>query len=550
MNYRKYKAFKPVNLVERKWPNKIIEKAPIWCSVDLRDGNQALETPMNLEQKVNFFKFLVKMGFKEIEIGFPAASETEFAFARKLIEDHIIPDDVTVQVLTQAREHIIRKTFEALEGVNKAVVHLYNSTSTLQRKVVFGKSKEEIKALAVEGAKLVKNCAEEYGSHRFIFEYSPESFTGTELDYAVDVCNAVIDAFKPTKDHKVIINLPSTVEMSTPNVYADQIEYMCTHINQRENVIISLHTHNDRGTGVAASELGLLAGADRIEGTLFGNGERTGNADILNLALNMYSQGIDPGLDFSDIERIVEVYERSTMLNVHPRHPYAGKLVYTAFSGSHQDAIKKGFSALKNKAEEWEVPYLPIDPKDLGRDYEAIIRINSQSGKGGVSYILEENFGLKIPKNMQQSFGNIVTDISDKEEKELLPSDIFKLFEDEYINVSSPVDLISYSEKTNGESIVKAVIAINKDIKEIDGKGNGLIDGFCKAVMEEIGIAFEISHYSQHAMEEGSKSRAITYVGIKNAEGKEYFGAGTSESISRSSIKAVVSAVNNMHIKQ
>lgn len=550
MNHKKYKAYKSVNLAERKWPNRTIEKAPIWCSVDLRDGNQALETPMNLEQKVNFFKFLVKMGFKEIEIGFPAASETEFAFARKLIEENIIPDDVTVQVLTQAREHIIRKTFEALEGVNKAIVHLYNSTSSLQRKVVFEKSKEEIKALAVEGARFVKNCAEEYGSHRFTFEYSPESFTGTELDYATDVCNAVIDAFKPSKDHKVIINLPSTVEMSTPNVYADQIEYMCGHINQRENVIISLHTHNDRGTGVAASELGILAGADRIEGTLFGNGERTGNADILNLALNMYSQGMDPGLDFSDIERIIEVYENSTMLNVHPRHPYAGKLVYTAFSGSHQDAIKKGFSALKNKEEEWEVPYLPIDPKDLGRNYEAIIRINSQSGKGGVSYILEGNFGLKIPKNMQQYFGNIVTDISDKEEKELMPSDIFKLFEGEYINIASPIDLISYSEKTNGESLVKAVIAMDKDIKEIDGKGNGLIDGFCKAITEAIGVTFEISHYSQHAMEEGSKSRAITYVGIKDSQGKEYFGAGTSESISRSSIKAVVSAVNNMLTKQ
>lgn len=549
MNYKKYEQFKPISLKDRTWPDNTIEKAPLWCSVDLRDGNQALEIPMSIEQKINFFKLLVKIGFKEIEIGFPAASETEFEFTRRLIEENLIPKDVTIQVLTQARRHIIEKTFEALDGVRRAVVHLYNSTSTLQRKVVFGKSKEEIMKLAVSGAEMLNEFAEKFGKERFVFEYSPESFTGTEVDYAAKVCNAVIDVWRPEKNRKAIINLPSTVEMATPNIYADQIEYMCRNLKNRENIIVSLHTHNDRGTGVASSELGILAGADRIEGTLFGNGERTGNADILNIALNLYTQGINPELDFSNVEEIADVYEKSTLLKISDRHPYAGKLVHTAFSGSHQDAIKKGMNALINKDEKWEVPYLPIDPMDIGKTYEAIIRINSQSGKGGVSYILEENYGLKLPKSMQQQFGNIATKISDESNKELMPKEIFEIFEKTYINVSMPVELISYSEKSNGESYVEAKVKINGEINEISGTGRGLVDGFCCGLKQKIERGFEISHYSQHAMEEGSKSRAITYIGIQH-NGKEYFGAGTSGSISKSSVRAVVSAVNNMMAEQ
>lgn len=546
MNYTKYRPYPEFELNQRTWPQRRITSAPYWCSVDLRDGNQALEVPMDLDQKVEFFKFLVRVGFKEIEIGFPAASDTEYIFTRKLIDDNLIPDDVVIQVLTQARDHIMEKTFEALSGVKKAVVHLYNSTSTLQREVVFNKSKEEIKELAVYGAKRIKELAEKYGRDHFIFEYSPESFTGTEMDYAAEVVNAVLDVWQPTKDYKVIINLPSTVEMTTPNIYADQIEYICANMKYRENVIVSLHAHNDRGCAVAASELGLLAGADRIEGTLFGNGERTGNADIFTIAMNMYSQGIDMHLDFSDVARLVSMYEKSTLMSVHERHPYAGSLVFTAFSGSHQDAIKKGIARLGDEYEKWEIPYLPIDPADVGRSYEAIIRINSQSGKGGVSYVLEKKYGIILPKPMQQEFGGIATKASDMGHKELLPNEIYKLFEQEYINLETPVSLVYYNEKTNGDSTVTADMLINGESVNITGKGNGLLDAFCKALTGELEISFDIENYSEHSLEYGSKSRAITYMHVKDASGKDFFGAGVSASISKSSLKAVISAVNRM----
>lgn len=550
MNYQKYESTQILQFSERTWPNKRIEKAPYWCSVDLRDGNQSLEIPMDLDQKIAFFNFLVKIGFKEIEIGFPAASETEFIFTRKLIDENLIPDDVTIQVLTQAREHIIERTFEALQGAKRAVVHLYNSTSTLQRDVVFNKSKKEIKELAVYGAEIVKNMAEKCGRDRFVFEYSPESFTGTEVDYAAEVCNEVLDVWQPTSKYKAIINLPSTVEMTTPNVYADQIEYMCNNLKYRENVIVSLHAHNDRGCAVAASELGLIAGADRIEGTLFGNGERTGNADILTIALNMFSQGINPMLDFSKIDEVVDMYENSTLMTVSERHPYAGKLVFTAFSGSHQDAINKGLNRLGEQYEKWSVPYLPIDPIDLGRNYEAIIRINSQSGKGGVSYILEKKYGIIMPKLMKQEFGNITTHISDAGHKELLPQEIYDLFKETYVNLETPLSLVRYTEKSNGDTSVTADMLMNEEEASINETGNGIVDAFCKAVTSHLDIAFEIKNYSEHSLEYSSKSRAITYIHITDNNGRNYFGAGISSSISKSSIKAVVSAINRMLSKQ
>ena len=413
MNYTKYRPYPTMNMPNRKWPDKVIEKAPIWCSVDLRDGNQSLEIPMNLEEKIGFFKFLVKTGFKEIEIGFPAASDTEYEFARYLIENNMIPDDVTVQVLTQSRPHIIKKTFQALKGVKRAIVHLYNSTSTLQRDVVFNASMEQTTALAVAGAELLMEEAAKQPETEFMFQYSPESFTGTETPYAVEICNAVIDVWKPTPGKKIIINLPSTVEMATANVYADQIEYCCDNLKCRDSIIVSLHSHNDRGLAVAETEFGIMAGADRVEGTLFGNGERTGNVDIMTVAMNLFTQGIDPELDFSHIDDAVEIYEKSTRMTVHPRHPYAGALVYTAFSGSHQDAIRKGMDRMKEHPDRWEVPYLAIDPKDVGRTYDPIVRINSQSGKGGVAFILEQNFGLYLPKAFQQDFSLVITKLSD-----------------------------------------------------------------------------------------------------------------------------------------
>ena len=546
MNFQRYRPFPKIDIPNRKWPGRAITKAPIWCSVDLRDGNQALITPMNLPQKLDYFNFLCAVGFKEIEIGFPAASATEYSFTRALTEGRLIPEDVVIQVLTQSREHIIRKTFEALEGANKAIIHLYNSTSALQRDVVFVKNKKEIMDIAISGARLINKLAGEFGRERFIFEYSPESFTGTELDFALEICDAVTDIWKPTPENKVIVNLPSTVEMSTPNVYADQIEYMCGRLAYRDSICVSLHTHNDRGTAVAASELGLMAGADRVEGTLFGNGERTGNADIMNMALNMYTQGIDPGLDFSHIDDMVNLYEQYTGLIVHARHPYAGSLVYTAFSGGHQDAINKGMAKMKEHPDRWEVPYLPIDPKDIGRSYEPIIRINSQSGKGGVAYILEQHYGIIIPKSMQPYVGEAVQKHTDDIGSELQPEQIYDLFMSEYVNLEIPINLLRYNETTNGDTFVTAKITFNGEIREIGGRGSGILDAFCKALRREFNLDFEINQYSEHSLEYSSRSRAITYVVISGADGRKRLGAGISGSISKSSLRAVVSAVNKL----
>ncbi|NLK98822.1 MAG: 2-isopropylmalate synthase [Epulopiscium sp.] len=548
MNYQKYKPYPPVNLKNRRWPDNTITKAPIWCSVDLRDGNQALEIPMNLEQKLKLFHFLVKMGFKEIEVGFPAASETEFKFVRKLIEDNLIPEDVTIQVLTQAREHIIRRTFEALEGAKKAIVHLYNSTSVLQREVVFKKNKEEIKALAVEGTKIVKALADEREKGSIILEYSPESFTGTELDYAIEVCEAVLDVWQPTPEHKAIINLPATVEMSTPNIYADQIEYFGDHIKGRDSILISIHAHNDRGTAVAATELAMLAGADRVEGTLFGNGERTGNADIITIGMNLFSQGIDPELDFSDANAIVNIFKETARMDVSPRHPYVGDLVYTAFSGSHQDAIKKGMDRYrKEKPQYWEVPYLPIDPMDIGRSYDPIIRINSQSGKGGVSYILENEFGFRLPRSMQQEFSVIITNESDSKQEELSPQMIYDTFIKEYINNNSPVSLKTFNITTVDDLItISALANIDGVETRISGEGNGPIDALCNSLRQYAPVNFKVVDYEEHSLEQGSNSRAVAYIKLQDENGNAYFGAGIHSNISTASIKALINAFNKM----
>ena len=548
MNTKKYSPYPVFRLDERTWPDKELTAPPLWCSVDLRDGNQALATPMTTRQKLDFFDFLVRMGFKEIEIGFPAASDTEYQFTRRLIEENRIPDDVIIQVLTQARPHIIERTFESLSGVKQAVVHLYNSTSTLQRDVVFGKSQDEILQIATDGAVLLNNYAEKYGAERFRFEYSPESFTGTEMDYAIAVCNAVLDVWQPTVKRKPIINLPATVEMTMPNVYADQVEYMCRNLKYRENIVVSLHTHNDRGTGIAATELALLAGADRVEGTLFGNGERTGNADILTLAMNLYSQGIDPGLDLSNVDAAIAIYESATGLPVHPRHPYAGELVYTAFSGSHQDAIRKGMQKMSARGGNWEVPYLPIDPADVGRSYDPIIRINSQSGKGGVAFILEQQFGLRIPKPMQQDFSQKVTDFSDTQNSDLLPQQLYDLFERVYLNPAAKVLLSHYTVSSNEDRTegytIEAQFESEGKTKDASGKGNGILSAFCNALIQVIPIKFEILDYAEHSLEHGKGSRAITYVQIADKDGKHWFGAGVSSSITKSSLKAVVNAVN------
>ena len=544
MNYKKYRPYPPMDMPERKWPGKVITHAPIWCSVDLRDGNQALEIPMSLEEKIEFFKFLLKTGFKEIEIGFPAASDTEFAFTRYLIENNLIPDDVTIQVLTQSRPHIIKKTFEALKGAKNAIVHLYNSTSTLQREVVFHNSMEATIELAVSGAKLVAEYAREQPETNFKFEYSPESFTGTEMPFAVEICNAVLDIWQPTPENKIIINLPSTVEMATANVYADQIEYCCEHLKYRENVIVSLHAHNDRGCAVAATELALMAGADRVEGTIFGNGERTGNTDIACVALNIFSQGMDPELDFSHIDEAVEMFEKSTRMYVPPRHPYAGSLVYTAFSGSHQDAIRKGMEAMKSHPERWEVPYLAIDPKDVGRSYDPIVRINSQSGKGGVAFVLEQNFGLYLPKAMQQNLSYVITGISDRKHRDLTPDDIKGIFEAEYVNITEPLQLVYYRQST-----VDGIVKNSTDMKlkgeniTVEGEGNGVIDAFCHALEQKFKFKLEVVNYSEHSMEYGTKARAISYIQIM-INGEEYFGAGTSSDITKSSYRGIVSAIN------
>lgn len=548
MNYSKYRPYPAMDMPDRKWPNKTITHAPIWCSVDLRDGNQALEIPMSLDEKIEFFNFLVKTGFKEIEIGFPAASDTEFAFTRYLIENDLIPDDVVIQVLTQSRSHIIKKTFDSIKGAKNAIVHLYNSTSTLQREVVFHNSMEATIDLAVSGAKLVQQYAEEQPETNFMFEYSPESFTGTEMPFAVEICNAVLDIWQPTPDKKVIINLPSTVEMATANLYADQIEYCCEHLKYRDNVIVSLHAHNDRGCAVAATELALMAGADRVEGTLFGNGERTGNTDIMCVALNIFSQGMDPMLDFSHMDEAVAVFEKNTRMYVPPRHPYAGSLVYTAFSGSHQDAIRKGMEAMKSHPDRWEVPYLAIDPKDVGRTYDPIVRINSQSGKGGVAFVLEQNFGLYLPKAMQQNLSYVITGISDRNHRDLTPEDIRKVFEKEYVNIKDPVELIYYRQDTVGEIVNNDTdMKINGKEVTIKGQGSGIIDAFCHALENELGLKLEVINYSEHSMEYGTKARAISYIQIM-VNGEECFGAGTSSDIAKSSFRGIVSAINKYYM--
>ena len=537
-----YERYAPVydwkKLQNRKWPNNEITKAPIWCSVDLRDGNQALANPMTLQVKVEFFKFLVKLGFKEIEIGFPAASDTEY---------NLIPDDVTIQVLTQSREEIILKTFEALKGAKNAIVHLYNSTSTLQRKVVFNKNKEEVEKIATDGAKYMLEYVKNNKSDtNFTFEYSPESFTGTELDYAIHVINSVLDIWQGELLTKPIINLPATVECSTPNIFADQVEYVSSKIINRENVVLSIHAHNDRGTAVATSEMALLAGADRIEGTLFGNGERTGNSDILTIAMNMFSIGIDPKLDFSNINEVKRVYEECTAMEVSKRHPYAGELVFTAFSGSHQDAISKGKANSNN--EHWEVPYLPIDPSDVGRDYEPIIRINSQSGKGGVCFILETEYGFKIPKQMQKDIGYYIKGISDKLERELSNDEILDYFTKEYINVKGDFELLSYSTTSIDESNTLLSVTLRKDNENIVkyATDDGQVEAFCK-ILKKIGFDFKLLHYSQDALESGdnvnSKAIAITYICI-DINGKKIWAIGKSRSVTKSSLKAFVSAIN------
>lgn len=547
MNYMKYKKmYHPVPLERRDWPSKEITHAPIWCSVDLRDGNQALYSPMTTDEKIEFFSYLVKLGFKEIEVGFPAASNTEFEFVRRLIDENLIPDDVTIQVLTQAREHIITKTVEALQGVKNAIIHLYNSTSTLQRKVVFKKNKEEIKKLATDGAKLLVSLVEGKLDGNIRYEYSPESFTCTEPEYAAEITNAVVEILNPTPQRKVIVNLPSTIEVATANVYADQIEYMCKHLNHRENLIISVHAHNDRGTGIASSELALLAGADRIEGTLFGNGERTGNADIIVIALNMFCQGIDPKLNIENIDEIIAVYKKFNRLPIHPRHPYAGEMAYVAFSGSHQDAIKKSMDLYEAEGSQtWANPYLTIDPSDLGRVYEPIL-INSQSGKGGVSYIMENKYGYILPREMLVEFSKIITDMSDEKQTVLTNHEIHQAFKDHYVNLTSSLKLIEYHCTVKSEvTQLSASIDYQGKVVPIEASGNGPLDALCTALQAQLKMDFEIVSYSEHALERSSSSRAATYISVKHGD-HIYWGAGVDSNINTASMYAFISAVNKM----
>ena len=548
MNHNKYKRqyyMPPTKCLD--WTEKeYIDKAPIWCSVDLRDGNQALVIPMSLKQKVEFFKLLVKIGFKEIEVGFPAASETEYEFCRTLIEQNLIPDDVTIQVLTQAREHIIKKTFEAIKGAKKAIVHVYNSTSYAQREQVFRKSKEEVKQIAIDGAALLKRLADEAGQDLY-FEYSPESFTGTEMDYAVEVCNAVLDVWQPTPERKAIINIPVTVQLSLPHVYASQVEYMSKNLKYRENVILSQHAHNDRGCGVADTELGLLAGADRVEGTLFGNGERTGNVDIITVAMNMYAQGVDPKLDFSDMPGIVEKYEEYTGMTVGERSPYSGALVFAAFSGSHQDAIAKGMKWIDEKdPNHWTVPYLPINPTDVGRSYDAdVIRINSQSGKGGVGYILETRFGLNLPPKMREAMSYATKSVSDHKHAELQPEEIFELFKEKFENITSPYSIneVHFQQKDGITTQVTSTYE-GKTITT-EATGNGRLDAVSNALKKAYNLDFSLVTYQEHALEQSSSSQAIAYVGIQTPSGKLAWGAGVDPDIIHASIDALITAINN-----
>ena len=544
--YTKQYFLPPVRCMN--WAEKdAVDRAPVWCSVDLRDGNQALIEPMSLAQKVEFFKLLLKIGFKEIEVGFPAASDTEYAFMRTLIEEELIPDDVTVQVLTQAREHIIRKTFEAIRGAKNVIVHVYNSTSVAQREQVFRKDKEAIKKIAVDGAKLLKKLTDEAGE-KYRFEYSPESFTGTEPEYALEVCNAVLDVWQPTADRKAIVNLPATVENAMPHVFAQQVEYLSRNMKHRENVVLSLHPHNDRGCAVAASEMGLLAGADRVEGTLFGNGERTGNADIVTIAMNLYSQGVDPGLDFSFMPGICAKYTEFTQLAVSPRQPYAGALVFAAFSGSHQDAIAKGMQWRREHSEpHWNVPYLPIDPQDVGREYQTdVIRINSQSGKGGVGFILQENYGLNLPAKFKEAMGYAAKRVSDWLHKELKPAEVYKVFEEEFLNNRRFFDIpeCHFRQLDDGISATVTVLEKGKEPAVAVAEGNGRLDAVTNALKKHFGFDFVLTTYEQRALSEKSDSKALSYVGIEK-DGKFYWGAGVDEDIIKSSIDALVSAMNN-----
>lgn len=550
--FEKYIPFQQIKLENRQWPNNVISKAPIWCSVDLRDGNQALVDPMNMEEKLEFFHTLVDMGFKEIEIGFPSASETEYEICRELIEGNHIPDDVTIQVLVQAREHLIRKTFEAVKGAKNVIIHFYNSTSTLQRKVVFKTDMEGVTKIAIEGAKLIKQLTDEYtGDTNFRFEYSPESFSGTEVENAVYICDKVMEALGSTKENPVILNLPNTVEMCTPNTYADQVEYFIKHIKDREACIISLHPHNDRGTGVASGELALLAGAERVEGTLFGNGERTGNLDIVTMGLNMFTQGVDPKLDFSNLPKLREIYERCTDMKINPRQPYIGELVFTAFSGSHQDAINKGMQYMKDSGTEyWEIPYLPIDPADVGREYEPIIRINSQSGKGGAAFVMSHNFGYDLPKKMHPEFSKLVQAKCEELGRELIPKELFEVFSENYLETKQKYALTKrkiYEESENGKDYVhfKGKMTINgADEVVLSGVGNGPIDAFFNAI-KQVGLdKYEFISYSQHAISQGSDSKAVSYIELKRPDGKNIFGIGIDSNVNVASVLGVLNAIN------
>ena len=553
VDYKRYKRNPVLNYPEREWPNKEIEKAPIWCSVDLRDGNQALIDPMQVDEKIEMFLYLIKLGFRDIEIGFPAASQIEFDFLRQLVDRKLIPDDVRVQVLTQCREELIDRTFESIEGIKNVIVHIYNSTSTLQRDVVFGMERDEIIDIAVKGTRMVKERAAKFTGN-IILEYSPESFTGTEMDFALEICTAVQKEWGPTKENPIIINLPSTVEMTTPNVYADQIEWMNKHFEDRESIVLSVHPHNDRGTGVASTELAMLAGADRVEGTLFGNGERTGNVDILNVAYNMFSQGINPELEIEHVNEIIEIYERCCKIPIHPRHPYAGKLVFTAFSGSHQDAINKGVKAMKERNNQyWQVPYLPIDPSDIGREYEPIVRINSQSGKGGVAFIMDIYFGFKLPKAMHKEFANVIQKVSEVQ-GEVSPDEIMNKFSEEYLNQKEPlhfrklrVDDLSDEIESEFDTRVTLTFTDKGVEKTFTSIGNGPIDAVKRGIEENLGFSIKILDYSEHALQSGSNSQAAAYIHLLDAEtGHVTYGVGVSSNITRASVRAIFSAMNRL----
>ena len=543
----KYSAFKPIDLQNRKWPSVQIQEAPVWCSVDLRDGNQALIEPMGSERKNRMFSLLCDLGFKEIEVGFPSASQTDYDFVRDLIENKKIPSDVKIQVLTQARDELIIKTFESLKGASKVIVHFYNSTSTLQRKVVFNQDKEGIKKIAIDGANLIKSLAEDNPNTDWSFEYSPESFTGTELDYAKEVCDEVVEILKPVSKNKIIINLPATVEMSTPNIYGDQIEWMNENLRNRDDICISLHPHNDRGTAVAASEFGLMAGADRVEGTLFGNGERTGNVDIVTIALNMLTQGVDPKLDFSNINSVMREVEYCNQLPVHPRHPYAGDLVFTAFSGSHQDAIKKGFNAIKNSNNpKWEVPYLPIDPADLGRNYEAVVRINSQSGKGGVAFLLEKDHGISLPRRLQISLSQKIQKLADESGKEISSTQIWEIFEENYLTPKNNFSYVEH-ESSSKEDIHSLTLKMNMrdSIKTISGKGNGPIDSFINGLSSDVGMPIKVADYHQTAISSGSDAKAAAYIELEK-DGETFWGVGIHPNTTRASFDAIIVGLSKM----